>query len=78
MDPNTIRVLKAIYKLGDQGARAVSIDEICKESNLLKGEVLAAIEEADGKGFIIDATTHDGLAWMLKLKGRAYMEDMNL
>jgi hypothetical protein len=73
---NRDKVLVAIYKLGDNGHKAVSLEQLEAQGGFSKSQVLAAIEEAEGKDWIIDASSFDRMAWLLKPKAIYYVEGL--
>ena len=74
---NFNRVLTAIYKLGRNGHQAVSLETLQQHAGLKKLDVLNAIEEATGKGWIIDAGTNEvPNCWGLKTKGILFVRGL--
>lgn len=70
------KVVIAIYKLGGNGQRAVEVQQLAEGSGLSKGEILQAVGMADGEGWIMDCSSHDGMAWALKPAGLLYAEGL--
>ncbi len=73
---NRDKVLVAIYKLGDNGQKAVSPEQLETQGGFLKSQILAAIEEAEEKDWIIDASSFSGMAWLLKQNAAYYVEGL--
>jgi hypothetical protein len=67
------KVVTAIYKLGDNGQQAVKAERLEHEGGFSKVEIIQAIEMANEQGWIIDASTYGGMAWMLKPKAVYYV-----
>jgi hypothetical protein len=73
---NRDKVLVAIYKLGDNGGKSVGPEKLEAQGGFSKSQVLAAIEEAEKKDWIIDASSFDGMAWLLKPKAIYHVEGL--
>jgi len=70
------KVLVAIYKLGNDGRRAVAPSELETKGGFSKLQIFEAIEAAKSQDWIIDASSFDGMAWMLKNKAIYYVEGL--
>jgi hypothetical protein len=70
------KVLVAIYKLGNDGRRAVTPSELETKGGFSQVQVFGAIEAATSQDWIIDASSHDGMAWMLKSKAIYYVKGL--
>ena len=70
------KVVTAIYKLGDNGKQSVKAERLEQEGGLSKVEIIQAIEMANKQGWIIDASTFGGMAWMLKPNAVYYVRGL--
>ena len=70
------KVIIAIYKLGGNGQGAVESERLEKEGGFSKGEIIQAIEMAKEQDWIIDFSSHDGMAWGLKPKAVLYAKGL--
>jgi hypothetical protein len=73
---NRDKVLVAIYKLGGNGRKAVSPEQLEAKGGFSRPQVLAAIKAAEQEDWIIDASSHSGTAWLLKRKAMHYVEGL--
>ncbi|MBN1862054.1 MAG: hypothetical protein JW790_00200 [Dehalococcoidales bacterium] len=70
------KVLVAIYKLGNNGKRAVDSNALETKGGFSKLQILDAIKAAQDRNWIIDASSHDGISWMLKREAIYYVEGL--
>jgi len=71
------KVLVAIYKLGNDGSGAVTLSELETKGGFSKLQVSDAIKAATtSQDWIIDASSHDGMAWMLKPEAIYYVRGL--
>lgn len=70
------KVVIAIYKLGDNGKWSIDAGRLEREGGFAKVEITQAIEMAKEQGWIIDMSTHDGMAWALKPKAIYYVKGL--
>ncbi|MGB6872724.1 MAG: hypothetical protein WBE46_01040 [Dehalococcoidia bacterium] len=70
------KVVTAIYKLGGNGGKAVKAERLEQEGGFSKVEIIQAIEMAKEQDWIIDMSTHDGMAWALKSKAIYYVKGL--
>jgi hypothetical protein len=70
------KVLVAIYELGNKGSHAVTSAELETKGGFSKLQIFDAIESAKSSDWIIDASSFDGMAWMLKQKAIYYIEGL--
>jgi hypothetical protein len=68
------KVAIAIYKLG--GNRSVEAERLEQEGGFSKVEIIKAIEMAKEQDWIIDCSSHDGMAWGLKPKAVYYVKGL--
>jgi hypothetical protein len=70
------KVVIAIYKLGGNGKQGVDAKQLEKEGGFSKVEIIQAIEMAKEQDWILDVSSHDGLAWALKPKAVYYVRGL--
>jgi hypothetical protein len=70
------KVLVAIYELGNKGSHAVTSTELETKGDFPKSQIFNAIESAKSSDWIIDASSFDGMAWMLKRNAIYYVEGL--
>jgi len=68
------KVLVAIYKLGNEGSQAVTPVQLENEGGFSKLQIFNAIESAKSSDWIINASSFDGMAWMLKQETIYYVK----
>ncbi|MBM4445921.1 MAG: hypothetical protein FJ023_01035 [Chloroflexi bacterium] len=76
VERNRDRVLVAIYRLGDNGHKSVTPEQLETQGGFSKSQVLKAIEEAEEKDWIIDVSSFSGTAWLLKPKAIYHIEGL--
>ena len=69
------KILTVIYKVGKNGSMGVSLTEL-QEIGFSKAEIIMATEIAEKKEYILDTSSHDGIGWLLSLKGKTYVESL--
>jgi hypothetical protein len=62
-----------MFNLG-HGQKAVGEYSLNKVQGLSKTDLFDSLEEAEKREFIIDASSHDGNAWLLSQKGIRYVK----
>jgi hypothetical protein len=70
------KVVIAIYKLGNNGNRAVDARQLEQEGGFSKIKISKAIKMANEQGWIHDMSSHDGMAWALKPKAVYYVKGL--
>jgi len=63
-----------IYKLGNDGNRGIAEYDLTDLQGISKLDFLKSIKDGIREGYILDATTHDGRAWLLSFAGKQYIE----
>lgn len=69
------KILTVIYKVGKDGTMGVSLTEL-QEIGFSKAEIIMATEIAEKKEYILNISSHDGVGWLLSLKGKTYVESL--
>lgn len=64
--------LKSMYELGGHKERGVDEYSLNKIQGLSKMDLFESLDVADRRGFLIDASSHDGNAWLLSQDGIRY------
>jgi hypothetical protein len=70
------KVVTAIYKLGGNGKQGVNAERLEQESGFSRIEIIQAIKMAEEQGWIIDVSSHDGMAWLLKQEAVYYVRGL--
>ena len=63
-----------MYKLGNDGNRGIGEYDLKDLQGLSKLDFFKLIKDGIREGYILDATTHDGRAWLLSFAGKQYIE----
>jgi hypothetical protein len=67
-------ILINMYKLGNDRNRGIGEFDLKDLRGLSKLDFLKSIKDGIQEGYILDATTHDGRAWLLSFAGKQYVE----
>jgi len=62
-----------LYKLGQNGTRGISEDDLKDIQGISRTNLVLAIKQAESIGLIIDISSHDGRVWMLSNDGNLYV-----
>ena len=70
------KVLIALFKLGNEGRQAVSVEDLETKGGFSKLQISHSIELLKNKDWIIDFSSFDGLAWGLKQEADLYVKGL--
>ena len=75
MEQRRSRVLAGVYRVGKEGTTGASLTDLLS-TGFTKAEVSEATEFGQDRGWLTDASTFGGMAWMLTPRGRLYVEGL--
>lgn len=70
------KVLVALFKLGNEGRQGVSAESLEKDGGFTKLQISQAIESAKNEDWIIDYSSHGGMAWGLNQYSTYYVKGL--
>ena len=70
------KVLIALFKLGSEGRQGVSAEVLEADGGFTKQQILHAIELAKSEDWIIDCSSHGGMAWGLNQSSSYYVRGL--
>lgn len=69
------RVLAGVYRVGEEGRSSAGLTALIS-TGFNKAEISDGIELGLEKGWLIDASSSDGMAWVLSPRGQLYIEGL--
>jgi hypothetical protein len=70
------KVLVTLHKLGNEGEKVVSIEELEAKGGFSKLQISHSIELLKNKNWIIEALNHKGMSWALTQDAKYYVEGL--
>lgn len=72
---NRDKILVSMYKIGNEGMKAVSPSDL-EKCGFSKKQIFDAIEAAKSHDWINGVSSHDGTGWLLKRNAIYYVEGL--